>query len=275
MADGRIQIRGLWGILGQVILLAGVCLVVSCEHDSKPLEVIAHQAPTEEKDIPENISRQRPRSEEYQKERERMVEVIKGRYDLDDTRSLDAISNVPRHWFVPEELRAYAYSDRPLPIGYDQTISQPFIVAYMTSLLELDENKKVLEIGTGSGYQAAVLYEFTPHVYSIEIVEPLGRAAKKTLHDRGYLTVEVAIGDGYKGWPEHAPFDAIIVTCAPEHIPPALLEQLRPGGRMVIPVGGVYEVQELVLVTKDEKGGIRKQSRMPVRFVPLVREGEE
>lgn len=272
MAGGKAQVIRLWGIFGVVV----VCLTAtSCKNDTEPLEVITYQMPSVEKDAPEKVSWQRPRSDEYQKERQRMVEIIKKRYDLDDTRSLDAVINVPRHWFVPEELHSAAYSDRPLPIGYDQTISQPFIVAYMTSLLELDENKKVLEIGTGSGYQAAVLSEFTPHVYSIEIVEPLGRAAEKTLHDRGYQTVKVMIGDGYKGWPEHAPFDAIIVTCAPEHIPPALLEQLGAGGRMIIPVGGVYEVQELVLVTKDEKGVIRKQSRMPVRFVPLVREGEE
>ena len=180
------------------------------------------------------------------------------------------MENVPRHWFVPEKKAHLAYTDSPLPIGYDQTISQPFIVAYMTSQLKLDKNKKVLEIGTGSGYQAAVLTEFTPHVYTIEIVEPLARTTAKRLKELGYTTINTRIGDGYKGWPEHQPFDAIIVTAAPGHIPDALLAQLAPGGRMIIPVGRTFSVQNLMLITKDSKGKITKKNLMPVRFVPMV-----
>ncbi len=213
-----------------------------------------------------------PRSDEREDDRRRMAGVIERVYGLKDKQALAAIRNVPRHWFVPDHLQAQAYFDGPLPIGQGQTISQPYIVAYMTSLLGLDESKSVLEIGTGSGYQAAVLSELTPHVYSIEILEALGKAAQKKLKDLGYSTVQVKIGDGYKGWPEHAPFDAIIVTCAPDHIPPDLIEQLKTGGKMVIPVGGVFRVQDLILVTKDAEGEIHKESKMPVRFVPLTRE---
>jgi len=213
-----------------------------------------------------------PRSTERLDERKRMVDVIEHRYGLKNPRILEAMLNVPRHWFVPEANRADAYIDGPLLIGHGQTISQPFIVAYMTSLLELTENMRVLEIGTGSGYQAAVLTEFTPYVYTIEILEPLGKTAQKTLHTSGYKTVKVKIGDGYKGWPEYAPFDVIIVTCAPDHIPQDLLEQLKPGGKMIIPVGGVYRIQDLILVAKDKKGRITKESKMPVRFVPMIHE---
>lgn len=205
-------------------------------------------------------------------ERRQMVSIIKNRYGLMDKKVLEAMLNVPRHWFVPENVREYAYSDNPLPIGYNQTISQPFIVAYMTSVLDLNEKRKVLEIGTGSGYQAAVLTEFTPFVYTIEIVEPLGKSAEKTLRERGYKTVKVKIGDGYKGWPQYAPFDAIIVTCAPDHIPPDLLEQLKVGGKLIIPVTNDEGFQDLILVTKDKQGKITKNSMMPVSFVPMVRE---
>lgn len=141
----------------------------------------------------------------------------------------------------------------------------------MTGILELDPNDVVLEVGTGSGYQAAVLTEFTPHVFTIEILEPLAETAKKTLESRGYKTVQVRCGDGYKGWPEHSPFDAIIVTCAPDHIPSPLLEQLKPKGKIIIPVGDAYETQDLILVTKDGSGKITKKSILPVRFVPLIR----
>ncbi|MBC8377870.1 MAG: protein-L-isoaspartate(D-aspartate) O-methyltransferase [Planctomycetes bacterium] len=203
-----------------------------------------------------------------------MVNTIQRYYGLNDNTVLDAMFNVPRHWFVPEKFQRAAYANSPLEIGHEQTISQPYIVAFMTSLLELDPNDVVLEVGTGSGYQAAVLSEFTPHVYSIEILKPLAEAAKARLKQRGYDTIRVKCGDGYKGWAEHAPFDAIIVTCAPEHIPSPLVEQLAPDGKIVIPVGGRYRTQDLLLVTKNSQGRIIKKSMMPVRFVPLTREKE-
>jgi protein-L-isoaspartate(D-aspartate) O-methyltransferase len=214
----------------------------------------------------------RPRSTERIAERRAMVRVIRDLYGMRDERALAAMEAVPRHWFVPEGQQAGAYDDRPLPIGFDQTISQPLIVAYMTSLLELDTSKKVLEIGTGSGYQAAVLNEFTPQVFSIEIVRPLAERTIGVLKQHGYDSIRVKIGDGHAGWPEHAPFDAIIVTCAPDHIPPALKEQLRSGGRMVIPVGDAASGQELVLIRKESNGSFRQESRMPVRFVPMTRD---
>jgi len=171
---------------------------------------------------------------------------------------------------VPENMASIAYIDGPLPIGYDQTISQPFIVAYMTSQLNLDKNKKVLEIGTGSGYQAAILTEFTPQVFTIEIIEPLAKATAHRLKELGYATIKTRIGDGYKGWPEYQPFDAIIVTAAPDDIPAALIEQLAPGGRMILPLGRTFDIQNLMLITKDADGKISKEKLMPVRFVPMV-----
>lgn len=214
----------------------------------------------------------RPRTEDRIEERRGMVNYIRRVHDFDDESVLSAMLNVPRHWFVRPTEQRLAYADTPLPIGHRQTISQPFIVAYMTSLLKLDGDKRVLEIGTGSGYQAAVLAEFTPHVYTIEIVEELGRATIEKFKKRGYATIKAKIGDGYKGWVEHEPFDAIIVTCAPDDIPPALIEQLKPGGRMVIPVGSVYTGQQLVLVSKDQSGKTLTRSLLPVRFVPMVHE---
>jgi protein-L-isoaspartate(D-aspartate) O-methyltransferase len=173
----------------------------------------------------------------------------------------------PRHLFVPEPYQKQAYQDGPLPIGHQQTISQPYIVALMTELLQLKGDEKVLEIGTGSGYQAAVLAQLTKSVYTIEIVEPLAKSSSVLLKRLGHDNVIVKWGDGYKGWPEHAPFDRIIVTAAPEEIPQALIDQLAVGGRMVLPVGKHY--QELVLVTKNEKRVTRKDI-IPVRFVPMV-----
>ncbi len=187
-----------------------------------------------------------------------------------DTHVLQAMRTVPRHLFVPEEYRDLAYLNSPLSIGYDQTISQPFIVAHMTELLQLKPEYRVLEIGTGSGYQAAVLAELCNHVYTIEIVEPLGKRAKNLLKELGYDQVQVRIGDGHKGWPEAAPFDRIIVTCAPEKIPQPLLDQLAPGGRMVIPVGRQLGTQYMVEVTKDSRGRISRTRHYPVRFVPMT-----
>jgi len=190
--------------------------------------------------------------------------------DVADERVLVAMRSVPRHLFVPDEAVGEAYSDYPLSIGSGQTISQPYIVAYMSELLDVVETHKVLEIGTGSGYQAAVLSLLAGSVYSIEIVEELGRAAASRLQQLGYENVEVRIGNGYLGWPEEAPFDRIMLTAAPEVIPPALIEQLSPGGRLVAPVGPVYSAQELVVVDKDASGKVESRAVLPVRFVPMV-----
>ncbi|MBC8307186.1 MAG: protein-L-isoaspartate(D-aspartate) O-methyltransferase [Pelagibacterales bacterium] len=185
-----------------------------------------------------------------------------------DTTVLRAIRKVPRHLFVPEDLQDRAYIDRPLPIGEGQTISQPYIVALMTELLKLNKSDRVLEIGTGSGYQTAVLSYLVKEVYSIEIVKPLAESAKEKLKTLGYANVIVKWGDGYQGWIEHAPFDAIIVTAAPDQIPQALIEQLKPEGRLVIPVGTYF--QELKVITKGPKDKIKEENIIPVRFVPMV-----
>ncbi len=185
--------------------------------------------------------------------------------------TLDALRNVPRHEFVPDRYRGQAYGDHPLPIGHGQTISQPYIVAYMTEILDPGPGMKILEVGTGSGYQAAVLAEIGAEVYTIEIYEALAEDARDRLERLGYRNVVVRYGDGFDGWPEHAPFDAIIVTAAAGFIPPPLIEQLKPDGKMVIPVGSVYGIQNLILVEKTEEGEPRTRNLLPVRFVPLVR----
>lgn len=184
---------------------------------------------------------------------------------------MDAVARVPRHRFVPPGFEDEAYLNSPLAIGYGQTISQPFIVALMTDLLELKPGAAVLEIGCGSGYQAAVLAELGARVYSIEFVEALALSAQQRLRELGYSSVEARAGDGYFGWPEHAPFEAVIVTAAADQIPPPLIEQLKPGGRMVIPVGQPYASQDLVLLAKQQDGGTRRQSILPVAFVPFLR----
>lgn len=190
-----------------------------------------------------------------------------------DERVMDAMGEVPRHEFVPPELRgAAAYRDRPLPIGNGQTISQPYIVALMSDLADVGPESIVLEIGTGSGYQAAILAEIVNHVYTIEIVEPLGRRAAETLERLGYDNVSVRIGDGYAGWPEQAPFDAIVVTAAPEQVPEPLVQQLRIGGRLVIPVGGRGQTQSLQVLEKTGAGEILTTDVLPVRFVPFTRD---
>jgi len=190
-----------------------------------------------------------------------------------DPRVIAAIGKVPRHEFVPEELRGLAYLNRPLPIGHEQTISQPYIVAIMTDLLALPSRGRVLEVGTGSGYQAAVLAELGVDVYTIEIIEPLGRRSKALLERLGYRNVQVRIGDGFAGWPEAAPFDGIIVTAAADETPPPLLAQLKPGGRMIIPLEGrVFDHQNLVLIEKDAAGRVSRENILPVVFVPLTGE---
>jgi len=206
----------------------------------------------------------------YENERVAMVkQQIQGR-GVSDKNTLNAMKKVERHMFVPEEYRNKAYTDRPLPIGYGQTISQPYIVAYMTELLQVGAGDTVLEIGTGSGYQAAVLANFINQVYTLEIVEKLGLSAKERLKRLNYLNVEVKIADGYDGWPEHGPYDGIVVTAASEYIPPALIDQLKDGGRMIIPIGSPFRVQNLMMVTK-RGGQITTKSLMPVRFVPFTR----
>lgn len=187
-----------------------------------------------------------------------------------DKNVIDALGSVPRHEFVPRNMRDAAYENRPLPIGHGQTISQPYIVAIMTNLLHVGKSDRVLEIGTGSGYQIAVLAELVKKAYSIEIIEPLGKQAKERLQHLGYENIELKIGDGYYGWPEEAPFDAIMVTAAASHIPPPLIKQLKPGGRMLIPVGSRFMVQELLLVQKSPSGEVSTRQLLPVAFVPLT-----
>jgi len=213
------------------------------------------------------------REDEMEEKRNRMVSQQIERRGVDSPRVLEAMRTVERHRFVPEELVAYAYDDTPLRIGHGQTISQPYIVALMTELLDPQEDDRVLEIGTGSGYQAAVLSTLVAEVYTIEIVAPLGERARSLLDSLGYDNVRVRIGDGYQGWPEEAPFDKIIVTAAPPEVPPKLIEQLADGGRMVLPVGDAY--QELVLLQRRGKV-IEEKTITGVRFVPMVHEpGEE
>jgi protein-L-isoaspartate(D-aspartate) O-methyltransferase len=210
----------------------------------------------------------------FEQLRQTMVEKQLQSRDITDRRVLDALRKVPRHLFVPEEFRRQAYEDRPLPIGLDQTISQPYIVALMTELARVAEDHTVLEVGTGSGYQAAVLSVLAKRVYTIEYLAPLGERARKRLAELGYNNVEVRIGDGYQGWPEHQPFDAILVTAASEEVPQALIDQLKPGGKLVIPVGPQADTQVLQVLEKDSTGKISRRNTIPVRFVPLVK-GQE
>ena len=215
----------------------------------------------------------------YEKERQAMVLAIET--DVRETVSylekdalnplvLTAMGKVPRHEFVSPTARIYAYANHPLPIGYGQTISQPYIVAVMTDLLKVDQNDHVLEVGTGSGYQAAILATLADQVYSVEIIEPLAKQAAARLKKLGYDNVQIKVGDGYYGWQEHAPFDAIIVTAAASYVPPLLIEQLKPGGRIVIPVGSRFMVQQLVVVEKKLNNQLTTRQVMPVRFVPLT-----
>ncbi len=220
--------------------------------------------------------------DEYETERREMITAIKETVDetrsytgIDtlDERVMDVLATVPRHKFVPEALREFAYLNRPLPIGAGQTISQPYIVALMTHLMNVDGDSVVLEVGTGSGYQAAALARLARHVYTIEIIEALGKRAENTLASLGFDNVTVKIGDGYIGWEEHAPFDAIMVTAAPEEAPQPLIDQLKPGGRMVIPVGPQHGYQTLQVLEKQQNGEIRKTDILPVGFVPFTGSG--
>jgi protein-L-isoaspartate(D-aspartate) O-methyltransferase len=208
--------------------------------------------------------------EKWAEKREEMVAGTIGARGVSAPEVLAAMRNVPRHEFVPRDKRRIAYTDQPLPIGHGQTISQPYIVAYMTEVLDLNPGDKVLEIGTGSGYQAAVLAEITDEVYTIEIIDELAESAAERLRRLGYNEVRVKNADGYYGWDEYAPFDAIIVTAAAGHVPSPLINQLAPGGRIVIPIGGVYQVQQLTLLEKSAEGEMYSRQLMSVRFVPFT-----
>jgi protein-L-isoaspartate(D-aspartate) O-methyltransferase len=222
-------------------------------------------------------SNQKIKSQEFhdlfERQRYEMVEDQIYRRDVSDELVLKAMRKVPRHEFVPPNLMDYAYSDHPLPIGEEQTISQPYIVAFMTECLQLKGGEKVLEIGTGSAYQAAILAEITAEVYTIEIIPTLTEQAEQRVKRLGYKNIRVRCADGYQGWPDQAPFDGIIVTAAPPRIPQPLVEQLKPGGKMIIPVGDSF--QELILVEKTEDGKISKRSVLPVRFVPMTGKAQQ
>ena len=218
-------------------------------------------------------------ADEYVTQRQHLIQLIEQdvkatsaylKKERLDPRVLEVMATVPRHEFVPQELKSFAYRNRPLPIGYGQTISQPYIVAIMTDLLAVEPDSKVLEIGTGSGYQAAIMAELVSQVFTIEIIKPLGEIATERLNRLGYDKIKTKIGDGYYGWEEHAPFDAIIVTAAASHVPPPLLKQLKVGGRMMIPVGSQFMAQELLLIEKEEGGKVITRQILPVRFVPLT-----
>jgi protein-L-isoaspartate(D-aspartate) O-methyltransferase len=250
--------------VGEFLYFIGLCFVLL---GVAPLEWVEAQ---ERPDLTKLFS-------ERQQQRDEMVRTQfsgLGRTRITDQAVLDAMRRVPRHLFIPEAERRYAYADTPVPIGYGQTISQPYIVALMTQGLELKPGISVLEVGTGSGYQAAILAEITDAVSTIEIIEPLFKRVQTTLARLGYEKVNVRRGDGYYGLPDFAPFDRIIVTCAALHVPPPLFEQLKPGGKMIIPVGGAYETQRLLLVTKDEKGAKTSKTLELVKFVPLIRGSE-
>lgn len=270
--------------------LFAIIFTINCAKEPEPVvasqgsEAGANQAPAEPNQQPEQerkdpndksplrLEHKHPAFKERTKERAGMVARQIQARDVNDPNVLAAMRIVPRHAFIRPTEQRYAYADHPLPIGYDQTISQPYIVAFMTEALKLRPNSKVLEIGTGSGYQAAVCAEIAKQVYTIEIVEGLAKRAKKCLKELGYPNVFVRFGDGFFGWKENAPFDAIIGTAAAGRIPPPLLEQLKPGGRMILPVEGSFGFQHLVVITKDEKGNLRKRNVMPVRFVPMTGE---
>jgi len=286
-------------VLWAAVFVAALIVVAAIRHDTEPVPGSAAAAGEESPEVEEAASPvdgeaagardeakesdekaseekahppkwDRPRFEDRREQRLKMVSVQIARRDVKAPATLDAMRQVPRHLFVPADERKMAYVDSPLPIGFGQTISQPYVVAFMTEHLRLKPGDKVLEVGTGSAYQAAVLSELTPHVFTIEIIKPLAEQATKRLRTLGYKTVKVRHADGYYGWPEHAPFDAIIVTAAAGHVPPPLIEQLKPEGRMIIPVGGVFQPQNLIVVTKGKDGQVKTRSVLPVRFVPMT-----
>jgi len=211
----------------------------------------------------------------WEEQRRQMVERQLRLREVKNESVLAAMARVPRHEFVPAAERRLAYADQPLPIGHEQTISQPYIVAFMTQAISPNKKQRVLEVGTGSGYQAAVLAEIVGDVYTIELIPELAKQAKERLRRQGYKNIHVKAGDGYKGWPDAAPFDAIVVTCGADHVPEPLFEQLKPGGSMVIPIGKSPELQWLQLITKQADGKQRSRDLVPVRFVPLRRQKDQ
>jgi protein-L-isoaspartate(D-aspartate) O-methyltransferase len=225
--------------------------------------------------IADSLDWDRPRFDEREQEREYLVQTWIIGQGITDPNVIDAMLQVPRHKFIPEEYQRQAYQNTTLPIGFDQNISEPYIVALMAEMLEIKPGDKVLNIGTGSGYNAAVLSELTPHVYTIEILEPLGLRAAELFDELGYHTIEARIGDGYNGWKEHAPFDKIIVTAAADNIPQPLIDQLNTGGIIAIPVGRKDQAQVLTRLIKDGNGNLRTERVLPVRFVPLSRSNGE
>jgi protein-L-isoaspartate(D-aspartate) O-methyltransferase len=262
------------GIAAIAVLLYAVWRgIQSTDHQGRsppfatPSTVTASQSQTEDKAVKTKAD---VKDDEYADRRARMIETQLRSRDIVDRRVLEVMQGVPRHLFVPPRLRESAYRDGPLPIGQDQTISQPYIVALMTQLARPRPDAKALDVGTGSGYQAAVLAKLCQHVYSIEIVESLATDAKRRLQELGYDNVTVRCGDGYQGWPEHAPFDLVIVAAAPNHVPQPLVDQLAVGGRLVIPVGKYS--QRLIVIEKLDDGSIREINVIPVAFVPMTGE---
>ena len=282
--EKRRRIAAFFGTLAGILLLCGILILKSgtepgiilasgdkkADSNQAPADV-NRQGEKEYKKIP-RPDHNHPAFKERVSERKRMVATQILARAVKDPNVLKAMQIVPRHAFIPVSQRRYAYGDYPLPIEHNQTISQPYIVAFMTDALKLKPDSKVFEIGTGSGYQAAVCAEIAREVYTIEIVEGLAKTAKERLKKLGYKNVFVKAGDGFFGWPDKGPFDAIIGTAAAKRIPEPLLEQLKPGGRMIIPTGSSLGFQYLVLVTKDKDGKIHKSKVMPVRFVPMTGE---
>jgi len=274
------KIKNLWYLPAFLLLILFLFIGVLCTHETPPPEFTSHSEQTyneadetadpNEKEPP--LPHEHPAFRERAEERKEMIARQIQARDVNDPNVLRAMQIVPRHAFVRAREQSWAYDDHPLPIEFDQTISQPYIVAFMTQALQLKPDSKVLEIGTGSGYQAAVCAEIAKEVYTIEIVEGLAKIAKERLKKLGYKNVFVRAGDGYFGWPEKAPFDAIIGTAAAGRVPPPLIKQLKPGGRMILPVEGRLGFQHLVLITKDEKGNLHRRNVMPVRFVPMTGE---
>jgi len=270
---------GLFGIIFAINKIAEPPAVRASENKEKEADANEASAEPNEQEVkdpndkkPKRPEHKHPAFKERVEERKNMVaRQIRAR-DVKDPNVLKAMQVVPRHALIGANMQSYAYADRPLPIGYEQTISQPYVVAFMTEALQLKSDSKVLEIGTGSGYQAAVCAEIAKEVYTIEIVEGLAKSAKERLKELGYPNVFVRFGDGFFGWKEKAPFDAIIGTAAAGRIPEPLIEQLKPGGVMILPYGTPRGFQYLVLITKDQKGKISKKNVMPVRFVPMTGE---
>jgi len=263
-----------------ILFLAVIAIAQTKEAEPNQTSVDSNQPPKQKQQEPNDIKPPRPEHThpaftERVEERGKMVTKQIEARDVNNPDVLTAMRTVPRHAFVGPRESRLAYADHPLPIGFDQTISQPYIVAFMTQALKLKPDSKVLEIGTGSGYQAAVCAEIAAEVYTIEIVEELAERSDKLLKELGYKNVFVKAGDGYFGWPEKAPFDAIIGTAAAERVPAPLIEQLKIGGRMILPVEGNLGFQHLVLITKDEQGKISRTKVMPVRFVPMIGAVEE